>query len=332
MIDKQPSKRSRPPTDMSRLSPEDRLAFERVAAILNKSLSELYDENPQHTSVGPRGTVVDPFQGGDPILAGPEPWLSTSHWQEMNGWQQDFTDKPTPQSNGPPAQSSGSVFEETEDSVYQWSEQTSQGPSTRVGGRENTPPASSENWFSVPTDFLTQAYHQDGITDNRTSLERPGVEPAAKDCVTPSRYDRSTSKGSPTQDRIAAYGYPFSPNAPDSDLEWVDLKASQDSGVGSHSTSFGDPATSEWSMIELANPQETFVLDKSNPKSVTWVPADSTGKELSPRKKRGPFQDPQLREQTSDTRKLKACVRCRMQKIRVSVHAFVPIDHLNLLI
>lgn len=34
--------------------------------------------------------------------------------------------------------------------------------------------------------------------------------------------------------------------------------------------------------------------------------------------RRGPFKTPALREQTSNTRKLKACVRCRTQRIRVS--------------
>lgn len=34
--------------------------------------------------------------------------------------------------------------------------------------------------------------------------------------------------------------------------------------------------------------------------------------------KRGPFKDPSLREQTAQTRKIGSCIRCRMQRIRVS--------------
>ena len=34
--------------------------------------------------------------------------------------------------------------------------------------------------------------------------------------------------------------------------------------------------------------------------------------------KRGPFKDPNLREQTALTRKIGSCIRCRMQRIRVS--------------
>lgn len=37
--------------------------------------------------------------------------------------------------------------------------------------------------------------------------------------------------------------------------------------------------------------------------------------------KRGPFRDPSLREQTAQTRKIGSCIRCRMQRIRVSALA-----------
>lgn len=38
--------------------------------------------------------------------------------------------------------------------------------------------------------------------------------------------------------------------------------------------------------------------------------------------KRGPFRDPSLREQTAQTRRIGSCIRCRMQRIRVSARAF----------
>lgn len=39
--------------------------------------------------------------------------------------------------------------------------------------------------------------------------------------------------------------------------------------------------------------------------------------------KRGPFTDPTLREQTAQTRKMGSCIRCRMQRIRVSISCSV---------
>jgi hypothetical protein len=338
MIEKQPSERPRPPTDISHLSPEDRQAFERVAAILNKPLSELYEDNPQHTSVGPRGTAVDPLIGGHAMHTSPQIWLSTTDWQDLNGWPQnirhDGIGNHAPQLNG--SQPSGSIFEqEPESSVYQWTEHTSQGPTAQIRRRGNTPDADSQTWFSVPTEYLTQDCHQVGMVDNNeagTRSERPGVVPASNASAVPPQCDPLTSNGSPTQDRDATNWQSSPPSALDSDLVdlgWVDVKAAQHSSFVNQPTYAGEATTSEWSMVRPSKKHETILLDNSNPKSVTWVSTDSTGKELSPKKKRGPFQDQQLREQTSDTRKLKACVRCRMQKIRVSVHVFDALSTLS---
>ena len=45
-------------------------------------------------------------------------------------------------------------------------------------------------------------------------------------------------------------------------------------------------------------------------------------------RKRGPLTDPTLREQTARTRKMGSCIRCRMQRIRVSTR-FVSCDHFS---
>jgi len=286
---------------MRHLSPDDRRALERAAKILNKPLSELCENNTQHTSVGPRTAVVDPLPGGDIVYADTQSWPSSSHWEDSDvSWQHDYStsgmDKQMSQPIGQP-NPVGLMFDETEGSVYQWYEQNRHETPSHPVNEGNTPAVDNQNWFSVPTEYLTQAYQQDGMnagTGTGTNSERTGMP-----------------NESPAQERNTA-------NAPDTDiveLGWVDLKPSQHSRF----SSVGEITTSEWSMIELAKPQEPFHANKAEPKPMTWVSADSTGKELSPKKKRGPFQDPQLREQTSDTRKLKACVRCRMQKIRVSI-------------
>lgn len=43
--------------------------------------------------------------------------------------------------------------------------------------------------------------------------------------------------------------------------------------------------------------------------------------------KRGPFRDPLLREQTAQTRKRGSCIRCKMQRIRVSGNCLKPRKH-----
>lgn len=43
-----------------------------------------------------------------------------------------------------------------------------------------------------------------------------------------------------------------------------------------------------------------------------------------PATKRGPFKDLQKREKTAQVRKIGSCIRCRMQRIRVSKNKFIP--------
>jgi hypothetical protein len=42
--------------------------------------------------------------------------------------------------------------------------------------------------------------------------------------------------------------------------------------------------------------------------------------EIGNQSRRRPFKDPYIRAQTAQTRKDNACLRCRMQRIRVGVH------------
>jgi hypothetical protein len=81
---------------------------------------------------------------------------------------------------------------------------------------------------------------------------------------------------------------------------------------------------SEWLILDRVHtenssrevpPTNTTIQD-----SFQWISCDPRGPMSSHRRqRRGRFQDQKLREQTGSTRKLMACVRCRMQKIRVSI-------------
>jgi len=108
-----------------------------------------------------------------------------------------------------------------------------------------------------------------------------------------------------------------------------DLRLPQTSGTESQLASSAGSTSSDWSLIEMVEgirPRSYDSFEKSshvdNSKShLQWILIDSNSKESSSRKpqRRGPFQDKQLQEETSETRRRKACVRCRMQKIRVSI-------------
>jgi hypothetical protein len=108
-----------------------------------------------------------------------------------------------------------------------------------------------------------------------------------------------------------------------------DLRLPQTLGTESQLASSAGSTSSDWSLIEMVEgirPRSRDSLEKSshvdNSKShLQWILIDSSSKESSSRKpqRRGPFQDKQLQEETSETRRRKACVRCRMQKIRVCI-------------
>lgn len=76
----------------------------------------------------------------------------------------------------------------------------------------------------------------------------------------------------------------------------------------------------DWSLIALPSRHSSSGKSSSPGKPtksefIEWI--DPCQKSTPIKKRRGPFQDKQLQEETGETRKLKACVRCRSQKTRV---------------
>jgi hypothetical protein len=273
----------------------------------------------------------------------------------MNSWQQaigsDEIDNRASQSSGLWTQSSGTIFDQenpNDVTLNQWAGDMKYIPITELASSEDSDnikrgrlerspnwsheATGEEPWVSVPTDFLAQIDSQGRAIDFdeiRTSLSSTGGERAANSYDITLQDGRSTSSAfGPRQDRetmdqtsIRSASSP-SGDLPDSDvveLGWIDLKPEVPSS-GSQQASSAEATTSGWSMPELSKTHDTFLLDKSTPDSIQWVSADPSRKELLSQKpqRRGPFQDQQLREETSNTRKIKACMRCRMQKIRVS--------------
>jgi hypothetical protein len=364
MIDRPPSKK-RLPIDKSRLSLADQQAFERVAALLQKPLSELYEENPHNTSLGAR--AEEPCLAGDVVYTNPQSWsMPTTPWESSNRWQQDIDcgeiDNFVPHPNRPWTRPSGIVLEEeshTDIAFNQWTDQINQTQAMQMKGGEDTGssdilnPAelrrsaswsheatSDEPWVGVPTDFLTQASFHDGMVDNvevEMIPEGTGGQKPAKSPAIPTQSTRSASNASgPRQDQdtmdqtpsrrspsVRSDSLNSTENEPSFGLDWEKLDIPQVSGSGGQVISSATMTQSDWTLLEKPhdNFEKTFLLDNSDSKSIKWVSEDSNLKELPSQKpqRRGPFMDQQLREETSSTRKLKACVRCRMQKIRVSI-------------
>jgi hypothetical protein len=98
----------------------------------------------------------------------------------------------------------------------------------------------------------------------------------------------------------------------DSDEAELDRKLSAGSSASAGSSS--------WSLVGFP-PGEGQALATREGSTHVWQAFDPTSKEvpLRPSKRqRKPFKDMKKRSDTGKTRRLKACVRCRMQKLRVS--------------
>jgi hypothetical protein len=277
-------------------------------------------------------------------------------WDLMARWEQDVgsgeADNRLFSRNRPWTETQGRSFEEEspDDVVFnQWTEPTNDSPSVEPESRENNgdsdtmkqgrldhslnwshEASSDEPWLSMPTDFLTQTGRRDEVIDlgeTGTGVESTIREMPAKSCYATPQDGRSTSNGfgarqdqEPTDQTSNRPNSSLSGDLTDSvmvESDWVDLKPEV---YGSQPTPSAKATVSGWPMAESSKPHQTFILDSSNRESIQWVSTDASGRELELQRpqRRGPFQDQHLRYETSNTRKLKACVRCRMQKIRVS--------------
>jgi hypothetical protein len=370
MIDRPPSKK-RLPIDKSRLSLADQQAFERVAEVLQKPVSELYEENPHNTSLGTR--AEESCLAGDVVYTNPQSWpMPTTQWESSDRWQQDidceianFVPHPSQAWTRP----SGIVLEEeshTDNAFNQWTDKINPTQAVQLEGREDNGSSdvlnqaelrrsaswsheatADEPWLGVPTDFLAQTSFHDRMIDNAEVTMIPedaGGQRLVKSPAIPTQSNRSASNAcGPRQDQDIMDQTPSrrSPSArsdslnstenePQFGLDWEKLDIPQVSGSGSQVISSATTTQSDWTLLEKPhqNFEQTFLLDNSNSKSIKWVSGDSNATELSLQKpqRRGPFMDQQLREETSSTRKLKACVRCRMQKIRVSIHHSIELN------
>lgn len=197
----------------------------------------------------------------------------------------------------------------------------------------------------MQTELLTGTDVLDGL-DDATGLTIPQPNTKCKQHINssaigtqddPFPMNAPSSKRSVDSTDLTSNNLVFtaSDDLPDSDESeplnesdsWEDLRLPRTSGTESQLASSAGSTSSDWSLIEMVegiHSRSHDSFEKSshvdNSKShLQWI--DSSSKESSSRKplRRGPFQDKQLQEETSETRRRKACVRCRMQKIRVSI-------------
>jgi len=308
-----PSKRGKPNIDIHTLSSSDRQALERTAALLNKSVSQLLEapveQGPHPYTAGgtPPVPIPRPSHGSldtGPSLANPQFWATASRYMHP-----DEPQVVSPLSSpARPSQGSRSTISELETlSLELWQDP---GVSLNRGtGNSFLPPgqlASGTSSFQQLT--MGECQIVDTVPTNRIQLEHLSGPYLGDSTEANELFDSSpdtSSEGSENENNLldaqAWENLPFAP-------------------VDQFATSAGSNGSDYIWIEECEESQETqpkAQVDALNAVASQWIRGDNNPK--ARQKSRGPFQDQHLRTETSNTRKLKACVRCRMQKVRVRV-------------
>jgi hypothetical protein len=186
-------------------------------------------------------------------------------------------------------------------------------------------PESSESAVQTHRHVADDSYHMtsmplgfDEASGGRTAMSMPSTFDwsdlallSPTDAVPDLHSDESRSSGSPEDQNVEG----FDDLTPDDD---EDVRKLSDGSPGS--------AGSGWSLVNMA-PNQLRDLAPTSSNAAQWQSVDPS-RELLPvrpaKKQRGKFTDQKKRKDTCITRRNKACVRCRMQKLRVSLHWVLP--------
>jgi hypothetical protein len=201
----------------------------------------------------------------------------------------------------------------------------------------DTPP-----WNGIQNNSSTQFDFQENLNvptgfeileANMRTVQQASTTVDAQDSTTethPHSRESSDSTGQESTDFVLSASnsdenFPFFEND-----SWEEPKVQQNAAPEVQLSSSAGTTNSDWSLIELAQEDDRSKVSLRSSKSkadfAQWMVVDPGSQEIAERKptRRGPFQDKQLQEETSETRKRKACVRCRMQKIRVRTEHSTP--------
>lgn len=344
-----PAKRPRPATrtDLSQFSTDDRNAFLRVASIVNKPVSELLMDASQDRNTTTRAPMDIPRPNDGATLQQDMP----QNWQP--GMTEGELESYIPFVPGPWNQLDDSLRADDPFNAYSYGlgtetfGQASHGNIADQGYSENFelfepldlhswPHSTASTWagrLASPKSQLKKGTDVQSLPSTQRSQSANQLTAGTQGY--PLEMERpSLGHAVDASDEISSdFLFSSSEDLPDSDGsdphlgsdEWEDLHH-QDSGTSTQLASSADTINSSWSLIGMAWEHDTFdkkSLKTGNSKpNLQWI--DPTSKQNSSRKRRGPFQDKQLQEETSETRKRKACVRCRQQKTRCLVNPNDP--------
>jgi hypothetical protein len=202
-------------------------------------------------------------------------------------------------------------------------------------------PTVNEPWISVPTDFLAQSSVDDEVVhvaETQTFQRGPIAQPPYKGSdTTPQKslitadvrhlgQNQNSTEFIPMLHRLSGGNDIISSNdiEPQIDLDWEELDMQTASSSENQLVSLEAGTAFSSSMVEVPKPhscEKILLLNEPAVNTVERCSRDFTREGHSSQRpqRRGPL-DKDSRKETSATRKLKACVRCRMQKVRVRIH------------
>lgn len=282
-------KRARQDVDIQALPAKDRKLLERAARLLNKSLSQLVDapnDEAGHQVNGANTTSAFHLSQPQVSVATPRSIQSNQPWLAAN------RDSSMRHSSSGSQVGHGMVSQLNTFDIDGWQNMNmTQGNNAQAMVQEHS------SWD--PRSFVTG-------TIAGSSLQPKGVNLGL---IESGAYD--SDKSSAASENETSMLDPQAWEAVQiSSMD--DLVPPQDQSGADYVWLYDDPEATQ-------SASESGKLDESS-KAIQAEYRSEPPKSLEPTQQKGrrAFQSQALRDETSNTRKLKACVRCRMQKIRVS--------------
>lgn len=176
---------------------------------------------------------------------------------------------------------------------------------------EKSPPSASQAWTLPPSQPSVFPYDEANPASLMSSY--PILQPTQPTIVQPST--RREGMVYPVTESLDSYPVPSPVVRRPSQEESIvpDREGAQYSATSRFERHESD-ASQYPSSVGLSSPvdEKTFLRPDSH--SVNIV----TSYQKAPVSKRGPFKNNEVREKTAETRRIGSCIRCRMQRIRVS--------------
>jgi hypothetical protein len=310
-----PQKRPKPNVNLQSLASTDRQVLERAATLLNKSLAQLLEgpveESPSDSTAHGLPTPQMPrsqVTGAAGIFpTHPHGWLAGPQYEQLgDSLPGAYSTLPGQSRRGPLAELDPFGAQPWQD-LDMISAASARASNLRHSLAPNTTPSLQQMHMSEHQVLGRQqsGWSQPGALSGPSAGTQVHVHAETNEV-----YGADSDESSDVSDH---------------DGNLLDTQPWETVQITSVSTALANADSSDSDFLWLEGPdasaedQQTAQPDAlANCTQLARTERSAKERELTKQQSRRPFLNETLRNETSNTRKLKACVRCRMQKIRVS--------------